>query len=173
MDDKNYFEIFDIPVDIEIDKKQLTQSYYALTMKYHPDRFMLKDQDAQRLAIENTSKINDAYKILKDDQLRLKYVLTLAGVEFVEGKETVPQEFLMEMMDFNEGIMEYKMDPNEEAKNSLVQKLTEIENKLLLDISPFFTKFKIEPNNETGLILLKNYYLKNQYLRNIKNNLNG
>lgn len=173
MSDKNYFDIFDIPVDIEIDKKKLTQSYYALTMKNHPDRFMLSDQKAQSLAIENTSKINDAYKILKDDQSRLKYVLVLSGVQFVEGKETVPQDFLMDMMDFNEDIMEYRMDPDEDKKKYLVEKLTEIENKLLLDISPFFIKFKTEPNNEQGLVLIKNYYLKNQYLRNIKNNLNG
>ena len=35
----NYFELFELPVSIQIDKAVLNQRYFALQKKYHPDFF--------------------------------------------------------------------------------------------------------------------------------------
>ncbi len=170
---KNYFEIFDLPVSIEIDDKALTKAYYKLTMEYHPDRYTLMDADVQLQAIDNTAIINEAYNVIKDSQARLKYVLLLSGVKFEEGKESVPQEFLMDMMDINEELMEYKMEPDMDKKNKLIKQLAGIESKLFEQFSPFITKFSFDNNNQELLLALKDYYLRNQYINNLKNNLNG
>ena len=66
--------------------------------------------------------LSNALDALKNSQTRLKYILVIAGVQFEEGKETVPQDFLMNMMDINEDIMEFKMDPNDNKKNKLILK---------------------------------------------------
>jgi len=171
--DKTYFEIFDLPISIEIDIKQLTQAYYKMTMQYHPDRYTLKTPEEQAQAIDNTAIINEAYRVLKNKQSRLKYILINSDVTFEEGQESVPQEFLMDMMDINEGIMEYKMEPDEEGKNNLIKQLTAIESGLNEEFSPFITKFKSNNNDNELLLALKDYYLRNQYIKNIKNNLNG
>ena len=169
--DKHYFEIFDLPVSIELDEKILTRAYYKLTMQYHPDRYTLKSADEQVQAIDNTALINEAYKVLKNKQARLKYILEISGVKFKEGKETVPQGFLMDMMDINEDLMEFKMEPDNDKKNQINRQLTAIESNLFEEFSPFIIKFSFEDNNQQHLLALKDYYLRNQYINNLKNNL--
>jgi len=120
----NYFELFDLPMSFEVDKKLLTSKYYALSKKYHPDNFSQGTGAEQDQAQEKSSAINKAYRALKNKQSRIKYVLVLNGVSFEEGKEQMPQEFLMEMMDINEAIMEYKMAPSE-AGRAVIEKQVE------------------------------------------------
>jgi molecular chaperone HscB len=171
--DKNYFEIFDLPVAIQIDEKALTKAYYRLSMQYHPDRYTLKSAEEQKEAINNTAIINEAYKVIKDRQSRIKNILQLSGVTLEEGKERVPQDFLMEMMDINEEIMEYKMEPSEKGLQSLIGQLEKLESKIFEQISHFITTFKADNIDQQSLLALKDYFLKNQYINNIKRNLNG
>ena len=173
LNDKNYFDIFDLPVGIEIDQKALTKAYYRLSMLYHPDRYTLRNTEEQADAVNNTALINEAYKVIKDRQSRIKYILLLSGITLEEGKQKVPQNFLMEMMDINEGIMEYKMEPTDEGRKNLNTHLEKLESKIFEQISPFIAKFIPENNDQSTLLALKDYFLKNQYINNIKRNLNG
>ena len=171
--EKNYFEIFDLPFAIEVDQKALTKAYYKCSMQFHPDRYSLKSEVEQKDAITNTAIINKAYEVIKDKQSRIKYILLQSGITFEEGKEKVPQDFLMEMMDINESIMEYKMEPTKESLKSLNEQLDSLEKQLIEQISPFIIIFIEENNNQEALLALKDYFLKNQYINNIKSNLNG
>jgi len=169
----NYFELFEIPVAFELDASLLTQKYYALSMQFHPDRFTLKSDEEQARALEKSTEINEAYRILKNKQKRVKYILQLHNVDFIEGQEKVPQEFLMEMMDINEELMEYKFDPTPEKLEALNKELRQLEDTLDMEVSAIFAKFNSKTPNQTNLQTVKSYYLKNQYLNNLKNNLNG
>lgn len=167
----NYFELFELEVSFIIDKVALKQKYYALSRAFHPDNFTLSNADAQSEALTKTTMLNEGFKILNDKQKRIKYVLELAGVSFEEGKETVPQDFLMEMMDINEEIMEFQMDPEKEVLNQLLDKLYGLEELLDKTIDDKLVNFNLENVNYEHLSKIKEYYLKSKYLVRVKNNL--
>ncbi len=167
----NFFDLFDLTISFDIDQDELTARYYHLSKKYHPDLYTLKSVEEQSEALQKSSDINKGYKILKDDMSRLRHILELRDVTFEEGKEMVSQDFLMEMMDFNEALMEYKFDPQENIRTRLLKDLHSIEKKLKLNISPIISNFSCDKLTPQNLLELKSYYLKSKYLRRIKDNL--
>ena len=61
----NYFEMFEIPVSLIIDKAAITKKYVELQKKYHPDFFTQENEAAQEDALETSSAINKAMKVFK------------------------------------------------------------------------------------------------------------
>lgn len=59
-------------VDTKIEKKDLKKHYQVLVKKYHPDIVASSNTDKEK-ATKAFTKINDAYKILKDSIKREKY----------------------------------------------------------------------------------------------------
>ena len=75
--------------------------------------------------LELSTLNNEAYKTLSDFDKRMKYILEIKAVLDEEGKNQIPQDFLMEMMDINEQLMEleFDFDPNiyRKVKSELAQ----------------------------------------------------
>lgn len=168
----NYFELFEIPISFEVDLEQLTQRYYALSKAHHPDKFSLHSEEAQFKALNKSTEINSGFKILRDKQKRIKYILELLGVNFTEGQEKVSQEFLMEMMDINEKLMDYQMDNDPALKSSIEEEINEIESTISDRISPVMKRVDFNDPDDTAMAAIKDYYLKSQYLRRLRVNLN-
>jgi len=61
----NFYEILNIPKTAS--KSEIKKAYYLMAKKYHPDINKAPD------ATEKFKKINDAYHVLYDDQLKLQY----------------------------------------------------------------------------------------------------
>lgn len=62
---KDYYQILGIPFDSS--KEEIKQAYRKMSLKWHPDRNSNVD------VTEIMQCINEAYKILKDDNSRAKY----------------------------------------------------------------------------------------------------
>ena len=169
----NYFQFYNIPITFTVDEAALKRTFYANSKKYHPDFYTLESEEKQQEILELSTLNNEAYKTLKDADKRMKYVLELKNALGEEGSNKIPQDFLMEMMDINEQLMEYKFDPSPEKLKTINEELRQLENALDMEVSPIFTKFNSKTPNPTNLQTVKSYYLKNQYLNNLKNNLNG
>lgn len=167
----DYFNLFDLPRSFDVDKKALTTAYYRLSKAYHPDKFTLASTDEQATALKMTSDINTGHKILKNKHLRLKYVLQLLGVDFQEGKESMPQEFLMEMMDLNEAIMDYKMDPNPDVRNKIETQVSAFQAEIEARVQDNIVTLDMEAPQPTQLTAIKSYYLKSKYLKRLLDNL--
>jgi len=103
-----YFEIFSLPA--------LEKSFYALSRRLHPDRFASKSAEEQAMALAESSRLNDAYRTLKDPIARTEYLLKLEGVEMEEQsksateaarasgtakKQVVPEDLLEEAFELN------------------------------------------------------------------------
>lgn len=162
----NYFEFYEIPISFKVDEAALKRRFYANSKKYHPDFYTLESEERQAEVLELSSLNNEAYQVLKDFDKRMKYILDLKGGLKEEGKNQIPQDFLIEMMDINEGLMELEFD-FDEAKFQQTQNLLETqESKLFAEIVDFIDEYKAE-NLET----IKNYYLKKRYLLRIRENL--
>src|SRR5260221_6767067 len=102
----NYFELFEIPVNIKNDPALLSKKYVELQRKYHPDFLTQSTKYEQSDALEISSSINKALKVLKDKNATIKYILQLKGLLEEEEKYALPPDFLMEMMELNENLTE-------------------------------------------------------------------
>ena len=100
----NYFEFYDIPISFKIDAAALKRTFYRLSKKYHPDFFTQESEEKQAEILQLSSLNNEAYQTLSNFDRRMKYVLDLKGVLAEEGQNQIPQAFLMEMMEINEGL---------------------------------------------------------------------
>ena len=102
---KSYFECFQLEAFFSIDQLKLADQYQLLQLQFHPDRFVNANDQDKRIAMQVTSHINEAFKTLKDDQMRARYLLQMQGVEFDEDKDTTQDmEFLVGQMELREAI---------------------------------------------------------------------
>jgi len=102
----NYFELYEIPVSLQINPSLIKPQYYELSRKYHPDFFGNASEEKQSEVLEISSQVNKAFKVFNDPTELIKYVLQLKGLLEDEEKYTLPSAFLMEIMELNEQLEE-------------------------------------------------------------------
>ncbi len=99
----NDFELFDVPVQYAQDRAQLDSRWKALQREAHPDRFAAEGAAAQRLAMQWSVRINEAYQRLKDPLKRAAYLCELQGAPVQADNNTaMPAAFLMQQMTWRE-----------------------------------------------------------------------
>ena len=76
----NDFELFDLPVRFEQTVADIDTRWKALQRQAHPDRSMARGDAAQRLAMQWSLRINEAYRRLSDPLRRAAYLCELHGV---------------------------------------------------------------------------------------------
>ncbi len=168
---ENYFDLYDLPLSFELDTTALTKKYYELNKLYHPDKFTLASDTEKEAALQKSTAINKGYKILKKQQPRLKHILALLGSAPEEGKETMSQDFLMEMMEVNEAIMDYKMEPTEEAQAQIKALVSEFQTEVSASYTEATKNFDFQNPDPAKTATLKGIYLKNKYLKRLLDNL--
>jgi molecular chaperone HscB len=112
---KNFFELFGLPVSFGIDTTALRERYRELQRSVHPDRFANASGQEQRLAMQGSTFINEAFETLRDPLARAQYMLRLhAGEDPVPDNETTKDTaFLMEQLELRETLSEirHQADP--------------------------------------------------------------
>ena len=142
MPSPTYFSIFSLPPHLVIDTAALEKSFYALSRRLHPDRFASKSPAEQAAALAESSRLNDAYRTLRDPIARTEYLLELEGVQLEEQssaataaarasgtqkKQVVPEDLLEEAFELNMQLEEMRAakkmaalgDPDESADPQL------------------------------------------------------
>src|SRR5256712_9279133 len=84
----------------------LDERFRALARKLHPDRFARATAQERRYSLEQTTRLNGAYKTLKDPVRRAEHLLQLRGLE---GDPKMSPEFLEQTMEDREKLLEAKM----------------------------------------------------------------
>ena len=101
----NDFELFDVPARFAQDRAQLDTRWKALQREAHPDRFAAEGAAAQRVAMQWSVRINEAYQRLKDPLKRAAYLCELRGVPVqAENNTAMPSAFLMQQMEWRENL---------------------------------------------------------------------
>ena len=101
----NDFELFDVPARFEQDRAQLDVRWKALQREAHPDRFAAEGAAAQRVAMQWSVRINEAYQRLKDPLKRAAYLCELQGAHVqAENNTAMPAAFLMQQMEWRENL---------------------------------------------------------------------
>ena len=167
----NYFEFYDLPISFLLDEGALKKTFYANSKRFHPDFFTLEGEEKQNEILELSTRNTQAYKTLSNVDSRMKYILDLKGVMAEEGKNKLPQDFLMDMMDINEAIMELEFDFDETAYQKVLADAQNIESQLFEEIKPILESYKENVTHDLDLEKVKFFYLKKRYLLRILENV--
>lgn len=99
------FELFDVPRRFAQDRAALDARWKALQREAHPDRFAGQAGAAQRVAMQWSVRINEAYQRLKDPLRRASYLCELHGAAIqAEDNTAMPPAFLMQQMEWRESL---------------------------------------------------------------------
>jgi molecular chaperone HscB len=153
-----YFELFQMPVQVQVNQLQLKKQFHQLSRTFHPDNFSQSDGAEQQLVLEKYSLVNQAYKTLFSPDETLRYILSEKGLMTDESQYKLPPDFLMEMMELNEELGE-----NEEA----ITKVEAFGNALYNPIQNLIAHYDDTKITNNELQLLKEYYFKKKYLDRI------
>ncbi len=167
----NYFQFYNIPVSFKVDASELKKIFYKKSKEYHPDFFTLESEEKQAEILELSTLNNEAYQTLTDFDKRMKYVLDLKGVLEEEGQNSIPQDFLMEMMEINEGIMELEFDFDEATFQNTKKAVEELDNQLFKSVEDIIENYDNTADNAEDLKKMKLFFKKRRYLLRIFKNL--
>jgi molecular chaperone HscB len=129
-----YFRFFDLSGDLNIDLADLEKRYYALSRKWHPDRYARKSETERAEAEQNTALLNDAYRTLKDPVHRAEYAVSEHGPAVAQ--QPVPPDLLEEVFELNMALEEIREGDTsvrpqlEEAQKKFVGMQDEIDRNL-------------------------------------------
>ena len=128
----NYYEIFNLPAEFDIDLKNLRERYGEIQKSIHPDRFAAATKVEQQQSLIKSTEINEAYQTLKNNLLRARYLIEL---HHKNEPSPLSSEFLMRQMEWEEELEEIKeIDPliafKENIKMNVQQETTRL-SKLL------------------------------------------
>ncbi len=169
----NYFELYEIPVSFQVDQGLLKKKYYELSRLYHPDFFTSSPGEEQAGILEKASQVNKAYKVLQSLDETIKYVLQLMGLLQEEEKFELDPQFLMEVMDINEELMELEMDENQEQLMNVEQKANRLMLKIYEDAAPVMDAYQEGVTTEEELLQVKDFYFQQKYLQRILDKIRG
>lgn len=164
---QNPFELFDLPVSLFLDKKELRKRFIEIQQEAHPD-FGQEDDISE--------KANEAFSVLKDDEKRALSILSL-NTSINANDNKLSPDFLMEMMDLSDSIEEVRgleSDQQLKVRSAIERQREELLNRLIeLD-----KNWKESPNVLTDFEhalwnQLLVWYQESRYLHRLEKNLSG
>jgi molecular chaperone HscB len=116
----DHFELFGLAQTFNVSQPELSARFRELQSRFHPDKFASLSTQEQRLAMQYSTHINDAYQCLKSPLSRAAYLLSLRGVSADFGARTISDgAFLMQQMEWREELSDIAaiadIDEREEA----------------------------------------------------------
>jgi len=166
----NYFEFYGMPEAFALDGGVIKKKFYELSKLYHPDFYANESEERQQEILELSTLNNKAYQTLSNPAKRLEYILRLHNLVSEGAKPQLPSNFLMEMMDINERLMEVD-DAAELA--SITGEVLAIEgdmNEKLESLTAGYTHLD-DTAKESRLTDIADIYYRQKYLLRIKESL--
>ena len=77
----DYFSFFGMPRRLNFDVAALEREMLSLSRRLHPDMYARASEQEQDWSLQQTSKLNNAYRTLRDPIQRTEYLLRLEGVK--------------------------------------------------------------------------------------------
>jgi molecular chaperone HscB len=108
---RNHFQLFGLPESFALDEGALERAYRDIQAEIHPDRFAHAGEAEKRLSMQWASRVNEAYRTLREPFERARYLLELNGVDALDAEgNPMSQDFLMQQMEWREQLMKAKDD---------------------------------------------------------------
>lgn len=167
----NYFELFNIPMQLITDKNLVKKRYLELSKQTHPDYFVNANAKDQENALEASALLNKGLKTLSNREATIAYVLELKGLLTENEKFTLDPEFLMEMMELNEAFADAALEDDAAVKQQLQQRLEYTEKEIYEPVEKIITNYKEYSTSKEELLQVKDYYFKKKYLERLRQQL--
>jgi len=119
--DTNYFELFGLAPRFSIDLNNLEQSFRQLQAEAHPDRHTDHTPAEQRLALHQSTIINDGYQTLRNPSSRAQFLISLAGK--AESAPALSSTFLMAQMEWREAVEDARASRDIAVLEALAKRL--------------------------------------------------
>ena len=101
----NDFELFGVPMQFAQDRAAIDARWRELQRHAHPDKFVAQGALAQRLALQWSVRINEAYQRLKDPLRRASYLCELHQISVqAENNTAMPAAFLSQQLAWREAL---------------------------------------------------------------------
>ena len=126
------FDLFAVPARFAQDAAQLDARWKALQRQVHPDKFSAQGAAAQRVAMQWSARINEAYRRLKDPLKRAAYLCELQGAPIdAENNTAMPADFLLQQMELREAVEDASDDA---AMNEIDRQSASLKREMLLKL---------------------------------------
>ncbi len=129
----NYFALYNLPQQFDVDVAKLNHTYQALAQATHPDKFATASGSQKLMAVQKNAQVNDGYQVLKQPLLRAEHLLELRGITLNHEQKTMQDSaFLMQQMEWRERLecVAAQPDPLQELMALDDEILTHIKHQL-------------------------------------------
>ena len=109
MMDQDPFELLGLERRFDIDRRALQAAYLKRSAQLHPDRFPEAADQAE--AAGRAARLNTARDMLADDERRADVLLRLLGGPAREEDKSLPDGFLMDIMEARQEIGSTRREP--------------------------------------------------------------
>ncbi len=170
----NYFEFYGIPEAFHVDQALVKRKFYELSKQFHPDFYINEPDEKQQEILELSTVNNKAYQVLSNRNRLAEYILGLHNLVNEGDKYQLPQDFLMDMMDINEALMELEFDANADELVRITAEVNTIEDSLNNELEERCEAFDSAPadQKESILLIIKDLWYRKKYLLRIRESLN-
>lgn len=140
-----YFTLFQLEPQFDIDTDSLEQNYRTLAARFHPDRFASASAFEQKQAVMMSSTVNEAYRTLKNLTDRAAYLLRQQGIDADAPEHTsFAPEFLMQQMEWRETLAEARGGQDQTALPALDKEISGAQQELWRDLREAFRRQQYE-----------------------------
>jgi molecular chaperone HscB len=167
----NYFEFYGIKESFTPDVALLKKKFYELSKQYHPDFYANEDEAKQLEILELSTLNNKAWQTLSDPYKRLEYILKQHELLKEGAKPQLPADFLMEMMDLNERLMEVN---DAQQLGHITAEVLAVEDDITTKLNEATAGYAQldDTAKEERLNEIADCYYREKYLLRIKESLN-
>lgn len=146
------FATLGLSVAFEVDAKDARKRLRRIAHQVHPDYYTTGGPEQLALAEHNNALLNRAYEIITDDVRRADWIVRQLGGPGEKDLGCMHQEFLMEVMEWNEVLDEN--EPGSPEFQALESELREERERLVTAISGHLTPLP-DPATPAGAEALK------------------
>lgn len=101
----DHFAVLGLPRLLNLDARALGRAFHDLNRRYHPDRFATADPRERRISLENSARVNNAHKTLKDPWRRAQYLVEIESEASANGSRP-PMDLFEEILELQELMLE-------------------------------------------------------------------
>lgn len=128
---QNHFDLFGLQPAFAVDEVRLERAYREIQSRVHPDRYAHAGDAERRASLQWTTRVNEAYRALKDPVQRASHILELQGVDVAfETNTAMPPDFLMEQLELREAL-EHATETKDLGALEVLQKRIDADKRTL------------------------------------------
>lgn len=142
---KTFFDVLGVPRAFHLDASALEAQLRALSKQFHPDRFAKAAPHERMVALQRTTELNDAYRVLKDPVRRAEYLLKLEGIDVADERSAqvkAPPALLAEVLELNESLADARLAHDRDQVEALAAEVRARRERAMRAVDEGFGAFE-------------------------------